>query len=318
MTDHKDYGVIVVGAGHAGCEAALAPARMGVKTLLLTINADHIAAMSCNPAVGGLAKGQLVKEIDALGGEMGKNIDYAGIQFRILNTRKGPAVRSSRAQADRNLYKQRMKLVLEEQEGLDVKQGMVETLVVENGRVVGVKTEIRPDFYRPRRHPDHPGLFWAESFTWVSIPSRPAAWAIRLRSTCPTACPTWAFPWPASKPGPTPRLDGRTIDYSGLSLQPGDDPPRPFSFWSEGVVQRQVPCYLTYTNEKTHEAIRSGLDRSPLLRRGHQGNRGPAIAPRWRTRSSSFRKSPGTRSFWSPRDWTPTRSIPTAWAPACP
>ena len=219
--------------------------------------------MSCNPAVGGLAKGQLVKEIDALGGEMGKNIDYAGIQFRILNTRKGPAVRSSRAQADRILYKQRMKLVLEEQEGLDVKQGMVENLVVENGRVVGVKTEIGRVFTA------HAVILTTGTFLGgiihVGFNSFPAGRMGDPPSINLSKCLSdLGFSMARLKTGTTPRLDGRTIDYSGLSLQPGDDPPRPFSFWSQGVVQRQVPCYLTYTNEKTHEAIRSGLDRSPL------------------------------------------------------
>ncbi len=142
----KQYDVMVIGAGHAGCEAALAAARMGAATLLLTINVDHIAVMSCNPAIGGMAKGHLVKEIDALGGEMGKVIDQAGIQFRTLNTRKGPAVQSSRAQADRELYRSTMKRVLEASEGLDIKQGVADRLVVEDGRVVGVVTKIGQTF----------------------------------------------------------------------------------------------------------------------------------------------------------------------------
>lgn len=259
----KEYAVIVVGAGHAGCEAALAAARMGSETLLLTINADHIAAMSCNPAVGGLAKGHLVREIDALGGEMARNIDFAGIQFRQLNTRKGPAVRSSRAQADRELYKQRMKRVLEEQERLDVKQAAVEKLLVKDGNVFGVQTDIGRKFLGRKvilttgtflKGLIHIGMLHYEAGRLGDPPS--VHLSDHLREL--------GFTIGRLKTGTPPRLDGRTIDFSGLEIQPGDDPPRPFSHWDSKILQPQVPCYLTYTNEKTHDAIRSGLDRSPL------------------------------------------------------
>ena len=263
-TDRAVYDVIVVGAGHAGCEAALAAARMGARSLLLTINADHIAAMSCNPAVGGLAKGHLVREIDALGGEMALNIDATGIQFRRLNTRKGPAVRSSRAQADMDLYKRRMKLVLEEQPGLDVKQAEVEEVLVEGGAAVGVKTTVGQVFSSGRVILTT-GTFLG-GLIHIGMKNFPAGRLGDPPSDRLSRClAALGFTLGRLKTGTTPRLDGRTIDFSSLEIQPGDDPPQPFSFWGEGVVQPQVPCHLTYTNEKTHEAIRAGLDRSPLF-----------------------------------------------------
>ncbi len=259
------YEVIVVGAGHAGCEAALACARMGHQVLLLTINLDHIGVMSCNPAIGGLGKGHLVKEIDALGGEMGKAADETAIQFRRLNTKKGVAVQGTRTQNDRELYKRRMKRVLESTPNLHIHQAMVDEVLVEGSRVIGVKTHIGEVFLAKAvilttgtfmRGLIHIGLTNFPAGRMGDPPSqRLSECLIRL-----------GFKLGRLKTGTTPRLDRRTIDFSGLEVQEGDRDPRPFSFsnFGKGVFLPQVPCHITYTNEKTHEVIRRGLDRSPL------------------------------------------------------
>ena len=259
----KEYDVIVVGGGHAGCEAALAAARMGCATLLLTINADAIGLMSCNPAIGGPAKGHLVREIDALGGEMARNIDATGIQFRQLNTSKGPAVRSSRAQADKQSYRLRLKKVLEGTPGLDVKQAIVDSIVAEGGAAVGVDTDIGVR-YRGKTVILSTGTF-LKGLVHVGLVNFPAGRAgdfaaMRLSDSLQRL----GFRVGRLKTGTTPRLDGKTIDFSKTTRQDGDDLPVPFSFDTEEIRRPQVPCWLTYTNEATHEAIRSGLSRSPL------------------------------------------------------
>jgi tRNA uridine 5-carboxymethylaminomethyl modification enzyme len=264
-TYDKEYDVIVVGAGHAGCEAALAAARMGHPTLLLTINLDHIAAMSCNPAIGGLAKGHLVKEIDALGGEMAKNADQTGIQFRRLNTRKGLAVQGSRSQNDRDLYRKRMKSVLELQPNLDIRQGMVDRLLVKDGTIFGVENQIHERFLS-KTVVLTTGTFMG-GLIHIGLDHFPAGrmgdppsvkLSVQLKEL--------GFELGRLKTATTPRLNGRTIDYSGLTEQPGDENPKPFSFTTTKIPLPQVSCHITHTNQKTHDIIRQGLDRSPLFR----------------------------------------------------
>jgi tRNA uridine 5-carboxymethylaminomethyl modification enzyme len=263
-TYDKKYDVIVVGAGHAGCEAALAAARMGHPTLLLTMNLDHIGVMSCNPAIGGLAKGHLVKEIDALGGEMAHTADLTGIQFRRLNTRKGLAVQGSRSQNDRDLYRKRMKSVLEAQVNLDIRQATVRELLVRDGSVYGVETQIHERF-RSKAVILTTGTFLG-GLIHIGLDHFPAG-----RMGDPPSLElsrqlgALGFEVARLKTGTTPRLNGRTIDYQELEIQQGDKNPRPFSFTTRNISLPQLPCHITYTSRQTHEIIRRGLDRSPLF-----------------------------------------------------
>jgi tRNA uridine 5-carboxymethylaminomethyl modification enzyme len=260
----KDFDVIVVGGGHAGTEAALAAARCGAETLLLTQNIETLGQMSCNPAIGGIGKGHLVKEIDALGGIMAKAIDLGGIQFRILNASKGPAVRATRAQADRKLYKQAVRSTLENQPNLALFQQTVADLCVVGNKVVGVKTQMGLNFMAKAvvlttgtflGGKIHIGL---ENYSGGRA-GDPASIALadRLREL--------PFRIDRLKTGTPPRIDGRTIDFSKLEEQHGDDPVPVFSFMGKREQHpRQIPCHITRTNSKTHDIIRSGLDRSPL------------------------------------------------------
>jgi tRNA uridine 5-carboxymethylaminomethyl modification enzyme len=259
----SDYDIIVVGGGHAGIEASLACARMGHPTLLITQNVDQIGFMSCNPAIGGLAKGHLVKEIDALGGEMARATDETGIQFRQLNEGRGPAVRSSRAQVDRQQYRLRMKEAVENQPRCHIKQATVEQILVDGDRIVGIRTHLN-EVIEARGVILSPGTF-LNGLVHIGLTHFPAGrMGDQLSVGLSEALKNLGFRVGRLKTGTTPRLDGHTIDFSRLTPQYGDEPPVPFSF-STGVIEReQVPCYMTYTNPETHDIIRSGLDRSPL------------------------------------------------------
>ncbi len=260
----KEYDIIVVGGGHAGCEASLASARMKAKTLLITSNLDNIAHMSCNPAIGGLGKSHLVREIDALGGEMARNIDRTGIQFRMLNTKKGPAVRAPRAQADRRDYRISMRRVLEKEKNLDIKEGLVEEIIVKGKKATGIKTQTGIEYegkavvlatgtflkglilmgkisFPAGRMEEFPADRLSDSLKKIGLK------LARLNTCTP------------------PRIEGKTVNFSELIKQPGDTPPSSFSFSTKEIKTKQIPCYLTFTNDATHRVIKKNLRDSPLV-----------------------------------------------------
>ncbi|PKL51884.1 MAG: tRNA uridine-5-carboxymethylaminomethyl(34) synthesis enzyme MnmG [Nitrospira bacterium HGW-Nitrospira-1] len=263
MNTTKTYDVIVVGAGHAGCEAALAAARMGMAACIFTMNLDTIGQMSCNPAIGGLAKGHIVREIDVLGGEMAKITDKAGIQFRMLNKSKGPAVWSLRAQTDRVLYRLKMRHVLETQENLDIKQAAVEEIIVEGGKVKGVLTALgifyssgcvivtTGTFLKGLMHIGHESFAAGRAGEFPSVGLSDCLARIGLKLG-------------RLKTGTPPRLDAKTIDFSKTEAQFGDDPPTPFSHSTQKITNPQLPCYITYTNPETHKIIQDNLERSAM------------------------------------------------------
>ncbi|MFT3741510.1 MAG: tRNA uridine-5-carboxymethylaminomethyl(34) synthesis enzyme MnmG [Gammaproteobacteria bacterium] len=278
MYFNQTYDVIVVGGGHAGTEAALAAARMGAKTLLLSHNIETLGQMSCNPAIGGIGKGHLVKEIDALGGIMAQAIDRAGIQFRTLNASKGPAVRATRAQADRVLYKQAIRTALEHQPNLQLFQQAVDDLLIENDQVRGVVTQMGLKFQAPTV------VLTAGTFLAGLIHIGATQYAGGRAGDSPAATLAHQlrqrpFNIQRLKTGTPPRIDGRSIDFSQLAEQPGDTPLPLFSYLSNPeVAPRQIPCYITHTNTQTHDIIRSGLDRSPLYTGQIEGI-GPRYCP---------------------------------------
>jgi tRNA uridine 5-carboxymethylaminomethyl modification enzyme len=292
------FGVIVVGAGHAGIEASLAAARMGVRTLMLTLNLDHIGQMSCNPAIGGIGKGHLVREIDALGGEMALAIDETGIQFRFLNTRKGPAVRARRAQADKAAYRARMKRVLEVTPNLTIRQASVERLLVDNGRVRAVESQIGEAF-EAECVVLTTGTF-LKGLVHIGLKNYPAGRAGDFAAMgLSESLARLGFRIGRLKTGTCPRLDGRTIDCSELEVQPGDEPPPPFSFRTARIAQDQIACHLTYTNAATHEIIRGGIDRSPMYS-GVIQSRGPRYCPSVEDKVMRFRDKERHQVFLEP------------------
>lgn len=273
-----NFQIIVIGAGHAGCEAVLASARRGFKTLLVTGNIDQIGAMSCNPAIGGLGKGHLVREIDALGGEMGKNIDETGIQFRRLNTNKGTAVQGTRAQADKYLYRDRMRWVVENQERLTIKQGLVKSLLVGSGKIRGVELTSGDRFFCDAVVVTTGTFLRGLCHIGMKNFSGGRAGDAAAQDLSESLIKDCGLELMRLKTGTVPRLDGKTINWTGLEEQKGDDPLPLFSFSKTSVRQRQVSCFITYTNETTHNIIRGDLDKSPMFQGVIKGV-GPRYCP---------------------------------------
>lgn len=294
----QKYDVIVIGAGHAGIEAGLASARRGAKTLMLTINLDNIAFMPCNPSVGGPAKGIVVREIDALGGQMAKAIDKTHIQMRMLNTGKGPAVRALRAQADKVLYQQEMKRVLEEEDNLDVMQGMVDELIIEDDIIKGVRTNIQSEYYAEAviittgtflRGEIILGNMKYSSGPNHQLPS--VTLADNLRGL--------GFDVVRFKTGTPPRVNAKTIDYDKTEIQPGDEVGRAFSFETTEYILDQLPCWLTYTNESTHKVIDDNLHLSAMYSGMIKGT-GPRYCPSIEDKFVRFNDKPRHQLFLEP------------------
>lgn len=292
------FEVIVIGAGHAGCEAALAAARMGCDTLLLTINLDMVAFMPCNPSIGGPAKGHVVREIDALGGEMGRNIDKTFIQLRMLNTGKGPAVHALRAQADKFLYQHTMKETIEKQERLTLRQGMVEELIVEDGVCVGVTTKTGAQYFGKSivltTGTYLRGKVIMGDLMYESGPNNQQPSVKLSESLKQLGLDLVRF-----KTGTPPRVQKETIDFSKMEIQPGDEQPKYFSYETEPFAREQLPCWLTYTSADTHEIINNNLHRAPMFSGAIEGT-GPRYCPSIEDKIVRFSDKPKHQIFLEP------------------
>lgn len=292
------YDVIVIGAGHAGCEAGLAAARMGSKTLMLTINLDMVAFMPCNPSVGGPAKGIVVREIDALGGEMGRNIDKTHIQMRMLNTGKGPAVRALRAQADKFSYQHELKKTIEETPNLTLFQGMVERLIVEDGECKGVITQAGAE-YTAKTVVITTGTFLRGEIIMGDLKYSSGPNNQQPSITLSEHLEELGFDLVRFKTGTPPRVNSNTIDYSKTEIQPGDDKPRAFSFETTKFIMDQIPCWLTYTSTETHRLIDENLHRSAMYSGMIKGT-GPRYCPSIEDKVVRFNDKPRHQIFLEP------------------
>lgn len=293
-----EYDVIVIGSGHAGSEAALAAAKMGAKTLILTLNLDMIAFMPCNPSLGGPAKGIVIREIDALGGAMGKVIDQAYIQMRMLNTRKGPAVRALRAQADKPVYVQKMKHLLENEPNITLKQAMVDELIIEDGICRGVITETKAAFYA-KAVIITTGTFMRGKILIGDLEFESGPNNQRVSKRLPEQLEKLGLDLVRFKTGTPPRVNGHTIDYTKTEIQPGDEEVQGFSYETTEFIEEQIPCWLTYTTEKTHEIINNNLSLSAMYS-GMKRGTGPRYCPSIEDKIVRFHDKPRHQIFLEP------------------
>jgi tRNA uridine 5-carboxymethylaminomethyl modification enzyme len=297
----EHYDVIVIGSGHAGCEAALAAARMGCKTLLATLNLDNIALMPCNPSIGGPAKGHLVMELDALGGEMGVNTDKTSLQMRMLNTSKGPAVHALRAQTDRKLYQLNMKETIENQCNLDAKQLMIDKLLVNDNGVYGIEVETG-EVYHAKSIVLATGTYLGGKIIIGELAYSGGPAGQRAAEKLTASLKENGIRIMRFKTGTPARVDRRSLDFTKMHIQPGDERVHNFSFMSDIETREQLPCWLTYTNEQTHEIIRNNMHRAPMYTGMVEGV-GPRYCPSIESKIVRFSEKPAHQLFIEPEGY---------------